>query len=435
MVATRSMPGPGVAKVLGNVLLRGNDPLGNLERMHAAWGDVVTFRIARDRVVLLSHPDDIEAVLVGGKDAVAKDRVTRSLSSVMGEGLLTAEGEGWKRHRKLLAPSFSPRAVAGYGDVMVSSTVARLPPPGTLDIHHAMGELALDIVVRTLFGSEPVQDAERVHPCIERLMACFEIENRSLWRFVPDWVPGPHRRDAAARAAELHRVLEAVVARRRGGEAGPDLLWRMLEARDEQGGLTDRELMDEAVTVFLAGHETTAITLSFACWLLAGHPEAQARAQAEAAALGRDPVTADLPRLPWISAIVKEAMRLYPPAWAVAREIRAPLRVSGFDLPLGAQVVLSPWIVHRDPRWWSEPTAFRPERFLAPSEPVHRFSYFPFGGGPRVCIGNHFALLEASLVLATLLRHRRLHRVDDEPPVLLPAVTLRPRGGLRLRVE
>jgi cytochrome P450 len=429
------MPGPGVAKVLGNVLLRGNDPLGNLERMHAAWGDVVTFRIARDRVVLLSHPDDIEAVLVGGKDAVAKDRVTRSLSSVMGEGLLTAEGEGWKRHRKLLAPSFSPRAVAGYGDVMVSSTVARLPPPGTLDIHHAMGELALDIVVRTLFGSEPVQDAERVHPCIERLMACFEIENRSLWRFVPDWVPGPHRRDAAARAAELHRVLEAVVARRRGGEAGPDLLWRMLEARDEQGGLTDRELMDEAVTVFLAGHETTAITLSFACWLLAGHPEAQARAQAEAAALGRDPVTADLPRLPWISAIVKEAMRLYPPAWAVAREIRAPLRVSGFDLPLGAQVVLSPWIVHRDPRWWSEPTAFRPERFLAPSEPVHRFSYFPFGGGPRVCIGNHFALLEASLVLTTLLRHRRLHRVDDEPPVLLPAVTLRPRGGLRLRVE
>lgn len=431
----RSMPGPGVVRVLSNLLLRGDDPLGNLERMQAAWGDVLTFRVAADRVVLLSHPDDVEAVLVGGKDAVAKDRVTRTLSSVMGEGLLTAEGDLWKRHRKLLAPSFAPRQVAAYGDVMVARTRARLPAPGEVEIHHLMGELALDIVVRTLFGSEPSAEVDRVHPAIEKLMRIFEVENRSVWRFVPEWVPGPHRRDAARWTAELQDVLGVVVARRRAGEPGPDLLWRMLEARDEAGGLSDRELMDEAITVFLAGHETTAITLSFALWLLAGHPEAQERARAEALALGAEATTADVPRLSWITACVKEAMRLYPPAWAVAREIKSPLTVSGYELPVGAQVVLSPWIVHRDPRWWVEPLAYRPERFVAPSEPLHRFSFFPFGGGPRVCIGNHFAMLEATLALATLLRHRRFTRVDDTLPALLPAVTLRPRSGLHLRVE
>jgi cytochrome P450 len=431
----RTMPGPGMLRALRNALLRGNDPLGNMERLHAAWGDVVTFRLARDRLVLLAHPDDVEAVLVGGKDAVAKDRVTRSLSSVMGEGLLTAEGEGWKRHRRLLAPSFAPKQVAAYGEVMVASARARIPAPGEVEIHHLMGELALDIVVRTLFGSEPVPEVERVHPSIARLMEVFEIENRSVWRFVPDWVPGPHRREAVSRAAELRAVLGAVVAHRRAGAPGPDLLWRMLEARDESGGLSDAELMDEAITVFLAGHETTAIALSFALWLLAGNPAAQERARDEVAALGRDPTTADVARLPFVSAVVKETMRLYPPAWAVAREVKAPLSVSGFALPVGAQVVVSPWIVHRDPRWWAEPLAFRPERFLAPAEPVHRFAYFPFGGGPRVCIGNHFATLEAILVLATLLRARRFTRADAVEPDLLPAVTLRPRNGLRLRVQ
>lgn len=430
----RSMPGPGLVRVLSNLLLHGDDPLGNMEKLHAAWGDVVTFRVARDRVVLLAHPDDVEAVLVGGKDAVAKDRITRTLSAVMGEGLLTAEGDLWKRHRRLLAPSFSPKAVAAYGEVMVARTLARLPEPGVVEIHHRMGELALDIVVRTLFGSEPSSDVDRVHPAIERLMAIFEVENRSWWRFVPDWVPGPHRRDAERHASELHDVLGSVVARRRAGAPGPDLLWRMLEARDDAGGLTDQELMDEAITVFLAGHETTAIALSFALWLLAGHPEAQARARAEVLALPGEATTADVARLPWVVACVKEAMRLFPPAWAIAREVRAPITASGFELPVGAQVVVSPWIVHRDPRWWTEPTAFRPERFLAPNEPVHRFAYFPFGGGPRVCIGNHFATLEATLALATMLRHRRFERISDAVPKLLPAVTLRPRGGLPLRV-
>jgi cytochrome P450 len=429
-----AMPGPDLLRVLRNVVLRGRDPLGNLERTHAAWGDAVTFRIAGDHLVLLAHPDDIEAVLVGGRDALAKDRVTRSLSQVMGEGLLTADGETWKRHRRLIAPSFAPKQVAAYGEVMVASARARLPPPGEVEIHQVMSALALDIVVRTLFGSEPIPAVGQVHPAIERLMRAFETENRSLWRFVPDRVPAPHRRAAAARAAELRAVLGSVVAHRRAGAPGPDLLWRMLDARDEAGGLSDAELMDEAVTVFLAGHETTAIVLSFALWLLAGHPAAQGRARAEVAALGRDPGTADVAALPFVGAVVKETMRLYPPAWAIAREVRAPLSVGPFRLPVGAQVILSPWVVHRDPRWWADPLAFRPERFLG-ADPPHRFAWFPFGGGPRVCIGNHFALLEATLVLATVLRAREVRRVDEAAPELLPAVTLRPRRGIRLRVS
>ncbi|MEZ4240289.1 MAG: cytochrome P450 [Myxococcota bacterium] len=285
--------------------------------------------------------------------------------------------------------------------------------------------------------------AARVGEMLTDLMLAFEREQRSVWRFVPAWVPGAHRRRAAAHTEELQALVLSLVAERRQRPAGDDLLWRLLEARDEDGrGMDDAQVRDEALTLFLAGHETTALALSYALWLLALHPEAQAAVRAEGAALGRRPGAADLGALPYTAAVVQEVLRLYPPAWGFGRETVRPVTLGGRTLPAGTHVVTMPWILHRDPRWWREPARFRPERWLpgpggAPAETASlpRFAYVPFGGGPRVCIGSHFATMEAVLALSVLVAERRYRAVPGFAPKLVPSVTLRARDGVWVRVE
>jgi cytochrome P450 len=428
------LPGPSGLPVIGSLLQINGDPLSWLARMAREYGDLSQFSVGPNEFVVVSSPVLIEDLLVRLKDHTTKDRITMRLTDVLGRGLLTDEGEHWKAQRRRIAPSFQPRQVAGYADTMVRSTLDRLPTPGELDVHALVSTIALDIVIRTLFGAEPEAEAARVGPLLARMMEAFETENRTVWRVIPTWVPGEHRSDVARAVAELDQLLRALVDRAKGN-GGDHLLARLLEATDEHGAhMTDQELRDELVTLFLAGHETTAIAVSTALWLLAEHPEVQERVAAEVGALGRDPTSADLGALRLTDAVLREAMRLYPPAWSVAREVLHEVVLGGHRLRPGAQVVASQWVQHRDARYWVGPERFRPDRWLnGETDELPRFAYFPFGGGPRVCVGNHFAMLEGVLVLATMVRHRTWSVSPGFQPVWLPAVTLRPRHGLRVR--
>lgn len=434
--------GPRGLPVVGTLGELRRDALGFLTGMARTYGDVVPFHVGRKRAWLISHPDAIHEVFVAQKDGVIKDVVTRELAAVLGQGLLTSEGEHWKRQRRLIAPSFTPKHLAAYGEAMVASTVEAMPEASPdVDIHGAFTKITLHIVLRTIFGLEPAGEAARVGEVLEGLMEAFERENRTLWRVIPEWVPARHRRRVDVLRAELDTLIYGLVAkaRREGTEDRTDLLARLLAAQDDDGTrMDDQQLRDELLTLFLAGHETTALALSYATWLLAEHPEVQDDLVAElSSTLGdRDPTLADLRGLPLLDSIVKESLRLYPPAWAAGREAVRDLTVQGTTIPAGDQITVSPWVTHHDPRWWVGPTRFRPQRWTnGETDDLPRMAYFPFGGGPRVCVGMHFANMELALVLATVVRHRRMVPVPGYEPRLAPAVTLRSRNGVRVGVQ
>jgi cytochrome P450 len=440
MVQRSSMEvrGPRGLPVVGSPWLVGRDPLIGLTRIARAYGDLAQFRVGRRHVFVVSHPDLIEEVLVRQRERTMKDTVTRELSSVLGQGLLTGHGAHWKRQRRRIAPSFQPRHLGSYAEAMGKSTRDRLPPPGPQDAHELSAAITLDIVIRTIFGAEPSGEAGQVGPLLADLMTAFELEQRTFWRFVPDWVPGQHRARVERATLGLHALIDRLVARGRArGSDADDLLCRLLAARDDDGqAMSDAELRDELLTLFLAGHETTALAVSYALWMLAEHPEIQDRVHAELDALDGPPTMKDLRSLPVLDAVLKETLRLYPPAWAIGREVIEPIELAGAVVPIGAQIVASQWVVHRDPRFWTGPTRFRPDRWLhGETAELPRLAYFPFGAGDRVCVGSHFATMEAMLVLATLLVERRVRAVPGYAPDLVPAVTLRSRNGVHVAFE
>lgn len=439
MVATTPrMPGPTTLPVLGNFWNLRRDPRINLTLLAQRYGDRVQLWVAGHRFVVLSHPDDIEDLLVRLKDHSVKDNITRRLDVVLGQGLLTGEGEHWRTQRRRIAPSFQLRHLGTYVAAMVRSTVEQLPAAGPLDVHALTTQITLDIVVRTLFGAEPGDEAGRVGPLLKRLMAAFETEQRSLWRVLPPWVPGRHRVDVWDGTKTLDALLMDLVRRARQQTGGDSLLARLLAATDDAGnGMSDRELRDELVTLFLAGHETTSIALTMALYLLAEHPEHQQAVRDEVHAVAGDaPLTLEHTRaLKFTEAVLNETMRLYPPAWAIGREMTADVEIRGHRVAAGTQMVASQWVVHHDPRWWVGPQWFRPQRWLnGETEGLPRLAFFPFGGGPRVCVGQHFAMLEATVVLAELVRARAFVSTRGPAPELVTAVTLRPRTGVFLRV-
>jgi len=434
-------PGPRGLPLMGSLPMLARDTLGFFEGLAADYGDVVPFRVGGVRTWHVSHPDLVEDLLVRQKRSLEKDIVTHELSSVLGQGLLTSEGATWKRQRRLIAPSFTPRHIAGYGDAMVRSTAEALPPvQEDRDIHEDFTRITLHIVLRTLFGMEPRGQAAKVGDILDGLMASFEVENRTAWRLVPEWVPGRHRREVDRLTGELDTLIfELIDATRRADDPDrTDLLAVLLRARDDEGrAMGDQQLRDEVLTLFLAGHETTALALSYAAYLLAEHPEHLERLHQELDTLEGKPLTSRHARqLPWLGAVVSETLRMYPPAWAVGRQVVSDAAVDGIDLPVGDQVVVCPWVMHRDPRWWTGPSRFRPERWLrGETDALPRFAYAPFGFGPRVCVGQHFAQMELALVLGTLLQHRTLAAAPGYRPRLFPAVTLRARDGVRVHVR
>jgi cytochrome P450 len=438
----RSVPGPRGLPLFGSLFDLARDPLAFVTQVSREHGGIACYYMGTARNWLVTDPAGIEAVLVQHKDLMHKDVITNGLSRMLGQGLVTSENPLWKQQRKLAAPSFQPRHLAAYGQAMVQAAQRNRATlaPGPRDVHADMTAITLEIVLRTLFGSETAA-GEKVAETVEIFMAAFEHEVRSVQRLLPAWVPTPGRARIARCRSEIVARLDAVVAARRAaGEEGDDLLGRLLAARDEdQNGMSDEQLRDEMVTLFLAGHETTALNLSFALWLLAQHPEIQAELAEErrVALAGRAAGPGDLGKLVLHDAVIQEAMRLYPPAWMMGRTPTAPVEILGHRVLPGEQILLPQWVVHRDPKFWPEPERFLPSRWLgdpSPASKLPRFAYFPFGGGPRVCIGNHFAKLEAVLVLATWLEGRVLGPAPGATLELMPAVTLRPRTGVQVQI-
>jgi cytochrome P450 len=417
------------------------DPLGFVERAKRDYGDVVLLRLGNFRTYLVNHPDQIDEILRSRADNFHKDRMTRWLIPIVGEGLLTSEDAHWRRQRKLAQPSFQHQQIQRYGAVMVEHTQRMLESwrDGEVrDPHEDLMRLTLGIVARTLFDAELSGDAETVGESLAIVMNHF----MSPWRYLPlvDHLPIPSSRRYWRAIRRIDEIIYRIIrVHRESGRDTGGLVSRLLAARDDEGkGMTDRQLRDEVVTLLLAGHETTALALFYALYLLDRSPEVQDRLDAELDAVlgGRAPAADDVARLKYTEWVVREAMRLYPPAWGVAREALADCRVGGYDAPKGTQLFLTQWLVHRDGRWFEEPEAFRPERWdndLIKRLP--RCAYFPFGDGPRICIGNHFAMMEAVLLLATIARGHRLFVEPGQTLELLPSITLRPKYGLRMRVH
>ena len=424
--------------------LFGKDILAGLTFVHRRYGDFVRTRLPL-QLYFVADPQVIEEILVKKAEWFHKDRTSRLLSRVIGNGLLINEGDSWRRQRRLLQPAFHHQQLQSYASLMVAEAerAAQGWRAGEVrNVHEDMMGVTMRIVAGTLFGADVSQSASDLGGVISTLMEDFTRLLGLAGRFrPPPWVPTPANRRFRRSAARVEAViLDIIEARRKSlAEPGSDLLALLIAARDEEGGkMTDAQVRDEALTLFLAGHETTALTLTYALHLLARHPEVQTRLDDELrAVLGeRAPGLADLERLRFTEQVVLETMRLYPPAWALGRRVTRDLEVGGFRFQKGAEFVMSPWVVHRDPRRFEQPEAFRPARWEGDlAQRLPRFAYFPFGGGPRVCIGNRFAMMETKLVLAGVLQRFRFAPAGADDVPLMPSVTLRPRGPVPLRLE
>jgi cytochrome P450 len=392
-------------------------------------------------VHLLNHPDLIEQVLVTDSRNFIKSVLRRGTSEVFGRGLLASDGELWLRQRRLMQPAFHRARIAAYAETMTAfaeRAVADWKDGDVHEVHTAMMQLTLEIVVMTLFGTSISRDG--MHHISHALDLALQrsAELLSVRRYLR-YLPRPSDKRFQQAMQQLNRTIHGIItSRRESGVEGDDLLAMLLEAVDEDGGMSDQQVRDEAVTLVLTGHETVATSLTWTWYLLSQHPEVEMNLTQELDEVlsGRTPTFDDLPRLRYATNIIKESMRLYPPGWIIAREAVQDCRIGGYDVPGGTQLVMCQWTMHRDARWFADPLAFNPDRWTPEFEAgLPKFAYFPFGGGARRCIGDSFAMMEATLVLATIAQRLRLRLVPGHPVALLPQLTLRPRYGMRMKAE
>ncbi len=434
-------PGPGgstFAFLFGD---RRRDPLAFFTKLARDYGDVSQLRLLNFRTLFINHPDDIEDVLVNKARKCEKGRVMKANMRLFGEGLLTSEGDFWLRQRRLAQPAFHRARIAAYGTTMVeyAERAMRGWKSGEVrDIHEDMMEITLQIVGKTLFNAELTRDAKEVGETMEVLLKLAADFGKSI--LIPLWVPTPRNLRARMGIRRIEKIIYRIIAQKRAEASDTgDLLSMLLAVQDEDGSrMTDKQLRDETITLFLAGHETTANALSWTIWLLAQNPAAEKKFFEELAGVlnGRAPNVEDMPKLTYTANILTESMRLYPPAWGMARLVKEEVEVAGYKLVPGNGVACAQWVVHRDARWFDEPERFLPERWEGDlAKRLPRFAYFPFGGGPRQCIGNSFALMEATLILATIAQKFRFKLVEGHPVKPLASITLRPQPGIRATLE
>ena len=435
---------PGAVPLLGHFPAYARDPLGFVTRVSADYGGIVPFRLGPYPALLLTDPQAIEEVLVGKSRDFRKSRAAGRVGVVVGNGLLLSEGEPWREHRRIVQPAFQHDRVAAWGETMVRETdafVSGWDDGEVRDIHRDMAALTLSIVARTLLDSHlERRDVEEVRRSVMTLTDHFDSRFNSLAFFVPDWLPTPGNVRMRLAVRRLDRIVYRLIANRRATDnRGDDAISMLLEASSaEANPLTDRELRDEVMTLFMAGHETTAVALAWSLYLLAENPEPAAFLATELADVlgGRLPIVADLPRLRYTEAVVFEALRLFPPAYALSREAVKPTTVAGRALPKGGIAFISVWATHRRADIFEAPSMFQPERWLdGLARRLPRGAYLPFAEGPRKCIGASFAMQETVLVLATIAQRFTVKPVTVEEIGLRPAVTLRPAGPIRLAVR
>jgi cytochrome P450 len=430
-------PGPSSTSWTRSFKDYSRDPLGYLTALAREYGDITTLRYYNFRVYFVNHPDLIEEVLVTNNRKFIKGRILRANRRLFGNGLLTSEGDFWLRQRRLAQPAFHRTRIASYAETMVrfaERLVADWKEGEERDIHVEMMRLTLQIVAKTLFDADIDGEAQQVGHALEAIME-LNSDFRKLI-LMPPWLPTPRNIKASIATRRLDKIIFRFIEQRRAsGKDRGDLLSMLLAAQDEDGSrMNDQQLRDEAMTIFLAGHETTANALSWTWLLLSQNPSCEEKLHAELTTVldGRTPKMEDLPKLRYVSNVISESMRLYPPAWGMARVAVEDVEIGGYPIPTGCGVSLAQWSVHRDARWFDAPLEFRPERWERDlAKRLHRFAYFPFGGGPRQCIGNNFALMEATLLLATIAQRFRIGIVPSHPVVPMPSITLRPRYGIR----
>jgi cytochrome P450 len=432
------------------VLPAWRDPLGLFLGARAEYGDVTRFKFGHFEYYLVNDPNVVKHVLVDNPKAYTKSRNYLGLKIVLGEGLLTSEGDHWRRQRKLAQPAFHRDKLAGFADQMSMATRDMLARWKREDdsrpfcIHAEMMRLTFRIVGLTLFSSDVDGDAKEVGHALEVAMHWANDYAESIVRF-PPCIPTPGNLRFKRAKRTLDDVVFRLIAERRESarktnDFGSDLLGMLMAATEEGGvagsGMDDQQLRDEIITMILAGHETTANLLSWTFHLLSKHPEVERRVREEARrVLGdRDPVLEDVKGLEYTRMVLEEALRLYPPAWVFERQAVTADELGPYRIAPGAIVGICPYVMHRHPDHWENPEGFDPERFRPErAEKRARYAYLPFGGGPRTCVGNHFAMMEAQILLSMIVREHRLELEPSHPVVLDPVITLRPKNGIHVR--
>jgi cytochrome P450 len=450
-VSTAAPPRPRANRVLGSALDLRRSQIRTYERVMREQGDVACLVVGppglRFHLYCVFHPDGVKAVLAGSRGDYSKgNRFYKQIAEAFGSGLLTSEGELWRRQRRLIQPLFTRRQIAAYSELMVQEAHAVVErwegatrDGGVVDANAEMVRLTLRVVGRAIFGD----DVERAGDVLD---SAFPVLNRHTFRRAmsplaspASWPTPDNRRAAHARRALYGIVDELIAAREQAGADGDDLLSRLLSARDaDTGEAMDRQqVRDEALIFLLAGHETTSTALTFTLHLLGRSAGEQRLVQDELDALldGRPAAVDDVPALHRTAMAIKEAMRLYPPAYALGRLVQAEQEIGGYAIPEGSFVAVSQFATHRHPQFWEDAETFAPDRFTADAEAArHPYAYFPFGGGPRACIGSHFAMLEATIAVATLLGRFTIHSQLDDVPLDTEGITLRPKGPVPIRL-
>jgi cytochrome P450 len=447
---TEAPPSPRANPLFGSALDLRRSRIQTYERVMREHGDVVRLVVGppgmRFDLYCVFHPGDVKAVLAGSREGYSKGtRFYRQIAESFGWGLVTSEGELWRRQRRVIQPLFTRRQIASYAELMAEEAAAVAEHwerarrnGGVVDAGSEMVRLALRVVGRAIFGD----DVAKARDVLDH---AFTVLNRHTARRATSplaapaaWPTPANRRAARARRALYGVVDELIADRERAGAEGDDLLSRLLRARDPDTGasMDVQQVRDEALIFLLAGHETTSTALTFTLHLLGRHPAEQQLVHHEIDAVldGRLPTVDDMPALERTARAIKEALRLYPPAYAVGRRAESDQQIGGYSIPAGSFVVVSQFATHRHPRFWDNPEVFDPTRFTAEREAArHRYAYLPFGAGPRSCIGSHFAMLEATIAVAVLLQRFRIDSELEDVPLDSEGITLRPKGAVPIR--
>lgn len=428
-------PGPKPQPILGNLAAFRKDPLGFYTSCAREYGDVARFRIANVNVYLLSDPEMIQEVLVKNSSNFIKGRVIRSNRTLLGDGLLTSDGDFWRRQRRLSQPAFHRERIAEYAKVITrfAQRMAASWQDGDIrPVQQDMKRLTTEIIAKILFNADVTKEADEIGTALKVAREELTTRMRS-GLMIPENIPTPGNLRFKKAVARLDRiVLEIIRQRRESGARGADCLSALLAAQDADGSrMTDDQLRDEVMTLFVAGHETTALALTWAIFLLAKNPEVMDRLRAEVRQVKID----DIQNLCYTEMVAKEVLRLYPPSWTIPREAIHDCEIGGYSVPAGTSLTISQWVMHRDPRFFDQPEEFKPERWSNNLEKnLPAFVYFPFGGGPRQCIGQSLAMTEMILILAVLAGGFEFTLLADPPVIPWPSLTIYPRNGIRVRV-
>jgi len=437
-------PGPKNPPVLGHLREFRAHPIQFLMKLAREYGDLVYFRVASQHIYLVNHPDLVREILVTNQANFTKSRALQRARVLLGEGLLTSEGRFHLRQRRLVQPAFHRERLAAYASVMSECGIRlrdRWTAGSTLDVSSEMMRLTLAVVGRTLFSADVEAEAPQIGEALTAVLKMFRILMMPFSEYFAKLPLPSVRRFEKARAVLDQTIYGLIHERRRSGVDTGDLLSMLLLTHDEEAdgsGMTDWQVRDEALTLFLAGHETTANALTWTWYLLSQNPECEQRLHEEIDSVlqGRHPSMSDLPQLRYAEMVFAEAMRLYPPAWAIGRMAKGPFELDGIKIAAQSICIVSPYVMQRNSRWFPDPESFDPERWTPEARDVRpKFSYFPFGGGARVCIGERFAWMEGVLMIAAIAQKWKLRLAPDQRVEPLPLITLRTKYGMRMIVE